>query len=426
MVIDPAGPKPMMGAMHGVSHASPDRSRSGSRRSFLHALAPASALCLVGLGCASNAKDAPPPVASLSPADFVDPGLPALEPSPERWARFAEPPAASSEPWVAPALAAKVGQINGQPVYAEEVLEPLSARLAAIGRNTPRDFDEQAGRAIYEEIGARLRSALIVAEAESSLTPQQRQFLEFRTQAEREELLRMHGQGSVAMADRVLREREGVGLEQTLDEFREAFLVQLYIASRIEPGVNVARRDIERFYRDNLHRYVRPEQRRVRLIFSDAGPVAERIAGELDGGTPFVEVASGPLNDYRRSNGGLWPKPVSGNDFVSDPVNRAAAELGVGRHAGPFEVGDQMWWVYVDDVQPEVRRALRDVQRDIELELNRDQRIRLEMRDRKRLLEQASHTDLGLMTQRVLEIARQRYGPQAAGVSASRTIPGPA
>ncbi|MEM6749966.1 MAG: peptidyl-prolyl cis-trans isomerase [Planctomycetota bacterium] len=372
--------------------------------------------CALGLtavlvlgGCASDPE---PAGAALDPQDFVDPTAPRLDAPPERWVRVsAEGPGGEGETLLATARAAKVGQINGRPVYADQVLEPLADRLRAMGRNAPRTFDRDASQAIFEALGAQLSGALIVAEAEASLSANQRLGLDYFLAEQREEMIRLYGQGSGSMADRVLREREGLGLDAKIDQFRKQQLVLIYRRNRIDPGVNVARRDIERFYRDYQDRYVRPERRWVRVIVAGEGPDADDARARLDSGEAFLDVASDPLNAYRPGEGGLWSKPVTGADFASTEVNQAAQSLAVGEHAGPFEVRGDRWWVYVDRVEPGFAKPLSEVQHEIEFELTRGQIARLEIRDRRRLLANASHTDLRLMTQRILEIAKQRYGP---------------
>ena len=138
---------------------------------------------------------APAPVAvRLDEPDPAAPGPPAPVAAPA-------PPGlggTAGEPRVLDAL---VGQINGQPVYADDLLADLDAQLAALGgRLEPGVFEQRAAELIDSTLRERLVNALILGEAERALTENQRAGVRYLVAERREDLLRTYGRGSLAVA----------------------------------------------------------------------------------------------------------------------------------------------------------------------------------------------------------------------------------
>lgn len=306
---------------------------------------------------------------------------------------------------------AMVGQVNGQAIYADEVLEPIEAQLAALGARRPRAvFREQARRLVYARLDQIVADSLILGEAERDLSEMEQMGLRHMLKEQREELLRRYGQGSIAVANATLMEREGRTLDQRMTAEREKLLVRRYLQMKLLPKINVTRKDIERYYHDNIKEY-RPEAgKTVRIIRVDSAAAADRIEQQLAEGVPFAQVATGKANSYQASQGGLMQGKVTGDDpFGPAALNEAFKTLTVGQHSPRIKVGDDFWWLYLESIDEGKQRSLTEVQLQIEDLLRRQRFQQLSTRYRQRLFEQGTYNPIDQMADGLVQVAMTRY-----------------
>ncbi|MEX1017302.1 MAG: peptidylprolyl isomerase [Phycisphaeraceae bacterium] len=296
-----------------------------------------------------------------------------------------------------------IGQVNGRPIYARTVFEPIADQLRAIARQTSRaQFRNEAARLIAAQLDQIVTDALVLGAAERDLSEQERLGLRQMIQQRREELMRQHGQGSLALAEATLRRETGMGLDATLENFRQEVLIQRYLRRQLFPRINVTRRDIRRYYYDNLEQFNPQGQRVVELIRVRERAEADRIAAELEAGTEFARVAE----DVRRLDApGEAP-------LAHTSLNEVMAELAAGEHAGPVEAGEAFWFIRVAELDDAEQRSLRDAQLEIENRLRNQQFRLLSEQYRRDLFAEGSYNPIDQMTASLLEIAMSRYAPQ--------------
>ncbi len=305
---------------------------------------------------------------------------------------------------------AMVGQVNGRAIYANAVFEPLGDQLAALGRSLDGPaFQRRAGDLIAGRLEQMITDALILSEAQRDLSEGERFGLRMMVQKRREELLRLWGQGSLALAEQRLKEETGKSLDQTLEEHRQQQLVRRYMFQKIMPLINVTRRDVEQHYRENIDEYQPPVKRTVRLIRVDRAADVETVSKELGSGKPFVQVASQRFNQYRPDEGGRWPEPIVGDQGLGGALGETLVNMAVGQHQGPIEFNRAHWWLFVESEDRGQARSLREVQLDIEKELRQARFRYLSQRYRKRLYDEGSYNELEKLTLALLEVAVSRY-----------------
>lgn len=317
-------------------------------------------------------------------------------------------------------VAGMVGQVNGRAVYAHDVLEPVHETLAALGRRveaselTRREFRQRAGELIAGRVREMVNDALLLSEAERDLTEQERQYVRYFMQQRREELVRRHGRGSTAVADRTLREQTGKGLDQTLEDIRQREIVRRYMRLRLQPRINVTRRDIERYYRDHYDEYNPPATRTLRLVRAVDAEAAATIESRLEEGDSFESVASDEaLNTFQPNNGGLMADAPGDDVFGFDELNEALAELDEGEHAGPIDAGGAQWFLKVEQIKGGEGQSLKEVQREIEQTLRLQQFRRLSAQHERELYERGSYDSMQQMSEALLEIAMNLYVGEA-------------
>ncbi|MEO1236499.1 MAG: peptidylprolyl isomerase [Planctomycetota bacterium] len=307
---------------------------------------------------------------------------------------------------------AMVGQIAGQPIYAHQILGGLELQLGNLGRRLPSAaFENQARALILEQVRGLVQDALLRDEAERNLAPSQREQLAFFVDFQRQEYLRRFGQGSVALAERNILEQTGLTLEQNLREFRTGFVIRTYLDRNLRPLVNVTRRDIERYYRDNYDAFNPPTRREFQLIYADSDANAVWFQEQLEAGVPFAELA---LSERNAFGGRDMALKVEANDTMFGPaIDPHVQGLAEGEWAGPLNnpARGQQWFVYVSVLDEPERRSLFEAQVDIERELRTRQERELQIQLGEKLRRSASFTDERRMTEAVLAIAVSRYAP---------------
>lgn len=307
-------------------------------------------------------------------------------------------------------VAGMVGQVNGLPIYTDDVLEPISEQLRALAeQHEPGEFRRQASGLIEGRVRQMVIDALIFTEAERDLTDKERQGLRESLRRKEAELIRQYGQGSRAVAERTLQEKEGKDLAQALRDYRQSSVVQRYIRKTIVPKVSVTRRELERAYEAQGERFNQDASRTVRVIVTGEAEAAA-VRSALDAGQPFAEVAAGEANRFRREEGGLWGKVAGESPFAVDAVNQAVMRLDAGEWAGPIDAGEgDAWFVKVDEVQRAQVVPLKEAQRELDRRLREQQFRELTMKYREEVTGRGSYTDIETMVQAVLAVAASRY-----------------
>lgn len=311
----------------------------------------------------------------------------------------------------APPVEAMVGQIAGQPIYAHHILGGMEEQLATLGRRLPpAAFRQQALTLIYEQVRGLVQDALIRDEARRSLTAQQRAGLDFYIASQREELLRRYGRGSQALAERRILEETGKTLPQNLSDIRTQVMISAYLDRNLKPLINVTRRDIERYYRDNAATYNPAARREIQLIYADTQDDAAYFLQRLHGGDPFDRLGLDERNTYP---GKADPINVESNDAMFGPnIDPAVQSLEEGQWVGPIENRGKQWFIQLRKLDQPDGRSLFDAQVDIERALRTRQERELQIELGEKLRQSASFTNEQRMTEAVLDIAVTRFAAQ--------------
>ena len=335
-----------------------------------------------------------------------------------------------------------IGQVNGRPLYASEVLQPLEGQFRAIAaRTTKAEFRAVVDKVIGDRLFEILFNILYLGEAERNLTEQERFSVKIVLRLNREELVRKHGSGSEARADEELKRKTGKNMEETLEGIRQRMLVEKYQNDIIFPKISVSRRDVERFYNEpaNYDKFNPKPGRKIRVIRvarregdnqASLQAKVERIEKALAEGKPFAEVAADQANLFNREGGGKFTLTegekttdvIQGTKlFGPEPVNEAIARLGAGQRSERITVGAgenvNHWWIYIEEIITGKSRSLQDAQLEIEQILKAQQYLIIETRYRKKLFDDAGYNvdpanlndPMNLMRRSLVDIAMNMH-----------------
>lgn len=325
---------------------------------------------------------------------------------------------------------AKIGEVNGKPIFASTFFdtgsptqEPLGRRLAARAKESGRQaWMEFAAREIVTRLDEIIRPELLRAEALSNLPVEKQQGLFAWVQNLQEEARRQSG-GSQEAFKRKLAE-DDLTPEQMLRMRQESALIYLELQQKVERRLNVTARDISQAYNGRFfERYHHPPRYQFRLVMTpkDATEDVARVEQALAAGTPFEDVATLRANRYKRDDdpakAGLEVREIAdpaamGEVFASPVLNKAAGELTPGGTSPRLDVGTSWAWLHLSGIvgPPDEYAA----QLPIEDELLRERRRIAEARYLERLAGRASVTSIPQMREQLLRIAMERYLPATA------------
>lgn len=366
-------------------------------------------------GCANKtAQDQTPSSATTASPAALRPDAQAevtTEPAAPTTTAATEEPSAAPAPRAGHAIDAMIGQVNGKAIYANNAFEAIEDQLIALGRSLPpTEFRQRAAELIVGRLQQLVTDALILGEAERDLSaPEQAGLFQYLKQ-QREELIRFWGRGSIAVAEDNLVRHTSRSLDETLQDTREQMLVQRYLRQELFPQINVSRKQIERYYHDHKDTYAPPASRTIRLIRVKDPEIADRVDRILAKGKPFAEVAARSFNLYHADEGGLMSERAVGDEvFGEEGLNQAMLALQPGEHSPRQQALGGYAWVYVETIDRETHRSLRDAQLEIDSILRRQQFQALTERYRRELYETGSYNSIESMSLALIEIAMNRY-----------------
>lgn len=306
-----------------------------------------------------------------------------------------------------------VGQMNNRAVYVNDFLGPLADRLTAAARDkSRREWRVEAERIIMGDLNRQLEDELLLAEARARLSTEERRAgLEYFIKSlSRGELAKNYG--SRELAEQSARDK-GKTLDELLRSKEEEELIRdqvLEVTTRRRP---VTWRDVQLQYEAEWDRYNKPPLAVFRLIDISTRAQSDKVAQLLEQGTDFTEIASGELNESRREEGGLFRVPIKGEFartefFPIRALDDAARKLTPGQHTGPVTVPGGFMWVKFENIEQQTV-PLYDAQLSIQASLQNRRSREEAARFVDRLKRRASFTDLVVMTQRLADIAEDRY-----------------
>ena len=314
--------------------------------------------------------------------------------------------------WTVDAL---VGQINGRPVYASKFLQPLEDRIMRIVSEMPRaQAQQEIARVVVDRFQQQVNSELVIAEAESMLTPENQQGVLAWLKDVQEQTTAAYG-GNRTAATRSLEQQFGMTMEQYLNERRDEALANQLLQRRIEPRTIVSWRDVEREYAANEAEF-NPQPTitvgRIAVRSADEAKVKD-VGDRLAAGEAFSAVAEaagvqqgGAWRDFKLPEGGLAQL-----DDLNPDVRTALLAVEPGKATPPLKQGSSTVWFTILASTKGETRSIFDARLQLLLRASIAERrsVRERMRYLNGLRQRWISQNIQTMQDRLVRIAWDRY-----------------
>lgn len=309
-----------------------------------------------------------------------------------------------------------IGQVNGRPVFADEILTPIMDQLNADYARMPWDqFRPYVVQLVSRQLREVIYNELFLSEARAGLSEQQEGgFLAWMNDM-RGELIGQRG-GVSADANRQMLEEEGKTIDEYLKLEEERQLIQVLMNERVQPNVLVSWKDVERAWETRKAQYNQPSTvtlGRIRLKTEGNEDTIKLLQDELEAGEPFSVVAK----QAGMSDEGVWETFKLGEDERIDEIEVAdfykehLKGLGPGQTSKPFERGSRTIWVSVLEVNRGVTRSLYEpsIQRALYQDVYSRRLSTAQGEFIDGILQDGIYDDLAEMESKVVKIALSRF-----------------
>lgn len=308
-----------------------------------------------------------------------------------------------------------VGQINGRPIFAEEIFRQIEAavQLAAQDPN-PDNARKQVDAIVRNAFRQQVESELILAEAESRLSPEMKVGLLGWLRDLQETTIAQRG-GTRASAEEALRDEMQMSVEEFVNFRKNAELTRDILRRKVEPRVVVSWRDVERLYAARRAAYSPdPIYRlgRIRLSKESQADKVETVRTMLAEGKPFPEVADavGMADHGFWRNVNLREGRMQLGDLTED-LQKAIAPLAPGKVSEPVEQRTSISWYSVVGTEAPATVSIYD--QDLQLLLRGEIQSMQERIEQARYIQSLQKrwlgTSIAKMELRLVQMARERY-----------------
>ena len=277
--------------------------------------------------------------------------------------------------------------VNGQPIFAEDVLKQMPLEMAdalakAEREAPPEDFRKIRQHFIKMNLQQHIERELLLQALKSKIKDDALKGIQKQIDAAYNaeglpHALKMAGVTSEAELEEALRKR-GSSIEVLREQFRNRELGQQYLGSKALPKTGFDRPDVLKYYQEHKEDYAIRAQAKweqIRFLYSkyggkeEARKKAEAIVERLENGEEFAAIArecsDGPTASLK---GGLRGWTTEGT-LKDKEIERALYAQPVGEIGPPIETEDSIEIVRVIERKPSGYESFAAVQDDIKMTL---------------------------------------------------------
>ena len=334
-----------------------------------------------------------------------------------------------------------IGKVDGRPIFANAVLEPIEDKiLAALRRKkyTKKEFSEYLHVELRYQVGELVKRDLLLSEANSGISPAMEYGLFAVIGQMRKDYAAAQG-GSSSQMRQLTEEQDGVTVDSFLESNREQLLIEKLYGEKVWPHVHVTWRDIQRpfekIYIEEFSSGAEIDEARVQEILAamqrlplESIPAARgsivlgMIRLKLDDpkiatvderfarGDAFLEIAE----SVGAKNGGVWEKfELKEGGIASTGISQIYIDGLLNSRADNqlfvHETKTSKQWIAVLEFNEPISLYNRDIQIALRNRLRSLQFNSEEMRFLQTIWGKHSMAEVDKMVELVVKIALQRY-----------------
>jgi len=304
--------------------------------------------------------------------------------------------------------------VNGRPIFANEILEPIADQLLILSEEVQFDvsaFKNVAKRHIASQMQAVVKSELLVSEAKAGMTIEEKQGIFAYLQRVREDMASTEG-GSQSAVTRKLLDEEGQTVDEYLDYKQQQVLIEQLLREKVSPHIQVTWRDVMREWEKNKSSFNTAGEVILGMIRVSSEEDIAIVTESFNRHDSFASVAAA----IGISNGGIWETFEIGEGGlaeidVSDSILPSIVDLKKGDIAGPVEIGSaRCWFTVIELTEPKIGSVWDpDTQMRLRDYLFGVQSMIEENRFLERILADGSYDEFNSMVDRILYVAVTRY-----------------
>jgi hypothetical protein len=240
---------------------------------------------------------------------------------------------ATVTPQEALAIDALLTTVNGEPVYAKDVIRPLDEEFKTMAgqmkeqKKSLREFRDLVAARLDVQLRDTIRNILMFSAAKDALNEDELRRIDQLLNADEKKILSRY-RGARALADAALRD-QGTSLDKEMLNRRRQLTMMFYQHKVLAPQINVRRQDVVDEYENNIAKYTvvpevdlhliridvsaylkdipSPTPAQIKDAESKAWAEAQAIYKRLQAGADFAKEAERNSKDPRRLSGGHYP-----------------------------------------------------------------------------------------------------------------------
>lgn len=302
---------------------------------------------------------------------------------------------------------AMIGQINGRPLYASQIIQRIGPdTLTTLGRQYPRqEFRKRAGFILGQTLSQMVQDALVLAEAEAGLSEQEQQGLFGALQKIREDIISQY-RGVEVEAERALADVGGI--EGKLELERQKLLVGKYRQEKVYPGIAVNRREVERYYANHYDEFNPPAKIKIGVLIAPDEASAVKVDEVIAATGDFELAAQTPEVRYRELE--VQGTLENFSDLVSEDINAKVRKLaGPGQYTDRTQTRAGYMWAKLLELNRGQGVTLNEAYLQIENQIRLQKFNQINRKHLDELMTKGNYTPVEEMLSVLLDVAMNRY-----------------
>lgn len=310
-------------------------------------------------------------------------------------------------------------QVNDQIITISEVLHPIADQLRAL----PSAEGEQAWRAraaqlITNNMRRQVTEAMVLAEAERDMEPQQRAQVEAEMESMLRDMIAEAGGSRAALEAELL--QQGSSVDEYMTVQRRQLVSGLYLRRMFVPQLSTTRRELYDYYRENIDQFTDEAQVRMQILavpysrfdggdaHAQARAAAEAALQRARAGEDFSQLVTEVSTGWRADQGGVMD-PMAPGSLRESAVEDAAFHQPVGAVSEVIEGETGCFLVKTLELEPGRVVPFEQAQTEIDQTLRDQQYERLMTEYLDQLYAEATLTEADQFQQRLLDRAAALY-----------------